>query len=308
MTVTMPSGMPPGAPQGTVAGGEASVAVGRPRSGRGLPGLRGTGVLGHVCAVVLLLALVVAVVGPYLAPHDPNFVQIRFSNVGPYQDHYLGFDGRGRDLLSRLLAGARTSVLGAVAVALISITLGVVLAVASAWLGGWFDTITGAVLDILFAFPGILIAVLAAAVFGPSLKAATMALAVAYTPYIARVLRGAALRQRAQQYIAALEVQGLSGWLICARHLVPNLLGLVVAQGAVLFGYATVDLTTISFLGLGVQSPQADWGVMVAEGRAGVLQGYPLESLAAGICIVLVVVAVNLLGERLTERAEGNGR
>jgi peptide/nickel transport system permease protein len=304
MTVTMPSGMPPAAP----SGGEASVALGRPRSRRGLPGLRGTGVTGHVCAAVMLLALLVALVGGYLVPHDPNFVQIRFANVGPYQDYYLGFDGRGRDLLSRLLAGARTSVLGAVAVAVVSVVLGVVLAVAAAWLGGWFDTVVGAVLDILFAFPGILIAVLAAAVFGPSLKAASAALAVAYTPYIARVLRGAALRERAQQYVAALEVQGLSGWLICARHLVPNLLGLVVAQGAVLFGYATVDLATVSFLGLGVQSPQADWGVMVAEGRTGVQQGYPLESLSAGICIVLVVVAVNLLGERLTERAEAGAR
>jgi peptide/nickel transport system permease protein len=304
MTVTMPPTVPPAAP----LPGAATVALGRPRSSRGLPGLRGTGVAGHVCAAILVLALLLALFGGLLAPHDPNFVQIRFANIGSYQDHYLGFDGRGRDLLSRLLAGARTSVLGSVVVALISIALGVLLSVAAAWLGGWVDTVIGAVLDMLFAFPGILIAVLAAAVFGPSLQAASFALSVAYTPYIARVLRGAALRERAQQYIAALEVQGLGGWAICARHLVPNILGLVVAQGAVLFGYATVDLTTISFLGLGVQSPQADWGVMVAEGRAGVLQGYPLESLSAGICIVLVVVAVNLLGERLTERAQGGGR
>ena len=303
MTLTAPTAGPDLPPPG-----QASLLLARPRSSRGMPGLRGTGTLGHVCAGILVLALLVAMFGTLLAPHDPNFVQIRFANVGPYQDHYLGFDGRGRDLLSRLLAGARTSVLGAVAVTLISITLGVLLSVAAAWLGGWFDTAIGAVLDILFAFPGILIAVLAAAVFGPSLRAASFALAVAYTPYIARVLRGAALRERAQQYVAALEVQGLSGWLICARHLVPNLLGLVVAQGAVLFGYATVDLTTISFIGLGVQSPQADWGVMVAEGRAGLQQGYPLEALSAGICIVLVVVAVNLLGERLTERAEAGGR
>ena len=303
MTLTAPTAGPDLPPPG-----QASLLLARPRSSRGLPGLRGTGTLGHVCAGILVLALLVAMFGTLLAPHDPNFVQIRFANVGPYQDYFLGFDGRGRDLLARLLAGARTSVLGAVAVTLIAILLGVLLSVAAAWLGGWFDTITGAVLDMLFAFPGILIAVLAAAVFGPSLQAASLALAIAYTPYIARVLRAAALRERAQQYIAALEVQGLSGWLICARHLVPNIASLVVAQGAVLFGYATVDLTTISFLGLGVQSPQADWGVMVAEGRTGVLQGYPLESLSAGLCIVLVVVAVNLLGERLTERAQGGAR
>jgi peptide/nickel transport system permease protein len=303
VTVTVPPTVPAGAPPP----GQASLALIRPRSRRGLPGLRGTGTLGHVCAVVVLLVLLVALFGGLLAPHDPDFVQIRFANVGPYQDYYLGFDGRGRDLLSRLLVGARTTVLGAVVVALVSVTLGVLLSVASAWLGGWFDTVVGAVLDMLFAFPGILIAVLAAAVFGPSLQAASIALAVAYTPYIARVLRGAALRERAQAYVSALEVQGLGGWAICARHLVPNILGLVVAQGTILFGYATVDLATVSFLGLGVQSPQADWGVMVAEGRTGVLQGYPLESLAAGLGIVLMVVAVNLLGERLTERAEAGG-
>ncbi len=160
------------------------------------------------------------------------------------------------------------------------------------------------VMDILFAFPGILLAVLAAAVFGPGLTAAALALAVAYTPYIARVLRSAAVRERAREYIAAGEVQGLSAWAICTRHLVPNVAPLIVSQGTLLFGYAMVDLAAISFIGLGVQPPQADWGVMVATGQPGVLQGYPAESLSAGLCIVAVVVAVNLLGERLSQRNE----
>ena len=144
-------------------------------------------------------------------------------------------------------------------------SLGTTIAVAAAWLGGRFDTLSSVVLDVLFAFPGILLAVLAAAVFGAGLTAAAIALAIAYTPYIARVLRGAALKERAQQYISALEVQGLSAWLICLRHLVPNMLGLVVAQGTILFGYAMVDLAAISFIGLGVQAPDPDWGVMVSE-------------------------------------------
>ncbi|MGI9117569.1 MAG: ABC transporter permease, partial [Gaiellales bacterium] len=164
------------------------------------------------------------------------------------------------------------------------------------------------VMDILFAFPGILLAILAAAVFGASLQTAAIALAIAYAPYIARVLRAAAMQERNQPYIAALEVQGFSAWRICLRHLVPNISGLLVAQATILFGYAMVDLAAISFIGLGVQPPQPDWGVMVAEGQAGVLQGYPAESLAAGLCIVVVVVAVNLLGERLNERSAGDGR
>ena len=253
---------------------------------------------------MIVAALVLAVFGQALAPYDPNAADLTKAYLGPAGGHLLGFDGNGRDLLSRVLAGARTSVLGPLAVAAAAVAIGTATAVATAWIGGWFDTAVSAVLDVLFAFPGILLAVLAAAVFGPSLVAAATALAVAYMPYVARVLRGAALRERGQAYVEALEVQGFSGVAICARHLVPNILRLIVAQGTVLFGYAMVDLAAISFIGLGVQPPQADWGVMVAEGETGVLQGYPAESLAAGVAIMIVVVAVNLLGERLTDDAQ----
>jgi peptide/nickel transport system permease protein len=257
-----------------------------------------------VCLVVIGVAVLMAVVGTAVAPHDPNASNLNDAYFGPRADHVLGFDGQGRDLLSRLLAGARTSILGPAAVVLLALVTGVTLAIAGAWRGGWLDSAISVAMDILFAFPGILLAVLAAAVFGPSLTAATLALAVAYTPYVARVLRSAAVRERAREYIAAGEVQGLSAWTICARHLVPNVAPLIVSQGTLLFGYAMVDLAAVSFIGLGVQAPQSDWGVMVSTGQPGVLQGYPAESLSAGLCIVAVVVAVNLLGERLSERNE----
>ncbi|MFN8020574.1 MAG: ABC transporter permease [Acidimicrobiales bacterium] len=273
------------------------------RDRRGLPGLRGTGVIGHLSALVLLIAALVALVGRSLAPYDPDLTNLKFAFVGRYQDHYLGFDSQGRDLMSRILAGARTSLLGPLAVVVISMLLGTAIAIASAWKGGKFDTIVSAVLDVLFAFPAIVLAILASVVIEPGLKAASIALAIAYTPYIARVLRSAALRERSRDYVAALEVQGLRAWAICVRHLARNLVPLIVAQGAILFGYAMVDLAAISFLGLGVQVPQADWGVMVSTGQSGVLQGYPMESLSAGLCIVAVVIAVNLLGERLTDRS-----
>lgn len=272
-------------------------------SRRGVPGLRGTGVVGHISAAVLVVAALVAIFGRAIAPHDPDLTNLKFAFVGRYQDHYLGFDSQGRDLMSRLLAGARTSLLGPLVVVLLSMVLGTTIAIASAWKGGRFDTVVSAVLDVLFAFPAIVLAILASVVIEPGLKAATIALAIAYTPYIARVLRSAALRERSRDYIAALEVQGLRAWAICVRHLARNLVPLIVAQGAILFGYAMVDLAAISFLGLGVQVPQADWGVMVSTGQSGVLQGYPMESLSAGLCIVAVVIAVNLLGERLTDRS-----
>jgi peptide/nickel transport system permease protein len=273
-----------------------------------VPGLRGTGLAGHLSAAVLAVAAFVAVFGERLAPYDPNLSNLSYAFVGPIAGHPLGFDSQGRDLLSRILAGARSSLLGPTAVVLMAMVVGVLLAVAAAWKGGKFDTFVSAGLDVLFAFPAIVLAILVSVIVEPGLKAATIALAIAYTPYIARVLRSAALRERARDYIAALEVQGIRATVICIRHLGRNLLPLIVAQGAVLFGYAMVDLAAISFLGLGVRPPQSDWGVMVATGQSGVLQGYPMESLSSGICIVVVVIAVNILGERLTDRANSVSR
>jgi peptide/nickel transport system permease protein len=255
-------------------------------------------------AAVIVAAAVVAMAGPLLAPYNPDTPQLSQYFVGPSPEHLLGFDAQGRDVLSRLLYGARTSMIGPVAVTLICITLGALLAVTAAWRGGTYDAVISSGLDIVFAFPGVLLAVLAAAVFGAGLVAPVLALSVAYTPYVARVLRGAAMRERTQQYVAALEVQGASAIAICLRHLIPNMLHLIVAQATTLFGYAMVDLAAISYLGLGVQPPAADWGVMVSENQAGIIQGYPISSLAAGICIVVVVVAFNILGERLYERGE----
>jgi peptide/nickel transport system permease protein len=257
-----------------------------------------------VSAAVIVAATFVAVGGPLLAPYNPDLPQLSQYFVGSSPEHLLGFDAQGRDVLSRLLVGARTSMIGPLAVTLICMTLGSLLAVTAAWRGGAYDAVISSGLDIVFAFPGILLAVLAAAVFGGGLVAPVLALSVAYTPYVARVLRGAALRERAQQYVAALEVQGASSIAICLRHLIPNMLHLIVAQATTLFGYAMVDLAAISFLGLGVQPPSADWGVMVSENQQGILQGYPIPSLAAGISIVIVVVAFNILGERLYERGE----
>jgi peptide/nickel transport system permease protein len=257
-----------------------------------------------ISAAVVAAAALVAIFGPLLAPYSPETPQLSQYFVGPSPEHLLGFDASGRDVLSRLLYGARTSMIGPVAVTLICMTLGSLLAVTAAWRGGAYDSVISSGLDIVFAFPGILLAVLAAAVFGAGLVAPVLALSVAYTPYVARVLRGAALRERAQPYVAALEVQGASSIAICLRHLIPNMLHLIVAQATTLFGYAMVDLAAISFLGLGVQPPAADWGVMVSENQQGIIQGYPIPSLAAGLCIVVVVVAFNILGERLYERGE----
>jgi len=270
--------------------------------------LRSTGVAGMVSAAVIGVATVLAIFGPMLAPYNPELPDLGLAFVGPAGGHLLGFDFEGRDVLSRLLAGAQSSMIGPLAVVIAALALGTVVAVVAAWRQGPVDTVISSGLDILFAFPGILLAVLAAAVFGAGLTAASIALSIAYMPYVARVLRGAALRERRQPYVAALEVQGASGTSICLRHIVPNMLPLIVAQATIMFGWAMVDLAAISFLGLGVQPPAPNWGVMISENEPGILQGYPLPSIAAGLCIVGVVIAFNVLGERLFEQAQAARR
>jgi peptide/nickel transport system permease protein len=180
-------------------------------------------------------------------------------------------------------------------------TGGALFALTAAWRRGATDAIISSGMDVLFAFPGILLAVLATTVFGAGLTAAAVALAIAYLPYVARVLRSGALKERNQLYVQALEVQGVSIARICLGHVLPNMSRIFVAQATVLFGYAMVDLAAISFLGLGVQPPAANWGVMISENEPGILQGYPLPALAAAACVVFVVIAVNVLGERLLE-------
>jgi peptide/nickel transport system permease protein len=275
---------------------------------RGAAMLRAIGPLGIASAVVIIVAIIAAVAGGWLAPDNPDLPNLSLSFVGPTADHLLGYDFEGRDVLSRLLAGAQSSMLGPIAVVCMSMTGGTLLGLLAAWRRGVTDAVISSGLDILFAFPGILLAVLAAAVFGAGLWAAAIALAVAYMPYVARVLRGAALKERSLPYVAALEVQGASGTAICLSHIVPNVLPLIVAQATTMIGYAMVDLAAISFLGLGVQPPTPNWGVIISENQVGIPQGYPLPALAAGTCIVLVIVAFNVLGERLFAHAQAASR
>ena len=208
----------PAVPRGPAGPG----AAGRGRVLGVLALLRATGPMGIASAVIIAVAIAMAVFGTFIAPYDPNLPNLSLAWGAPSGGHLLGYDFQGRDVLSRLLVGARTAMLGPLAVVVGSMVGGVLLAVTAAWRRGASDAVISSGLDILFAFPGILLAVLAAAVFGAGLTAAAIALAVAYMPYVARVLRGAALKERSQPYVAALEVQGASAVSICSRHLIPN--------------------------------------------------------------------------------------
>lgn len=254
---------------------------------------------GVAAAVALGLLAVLALVAPLVAPHDPNQVSLMDAYAGPSADHWLGTDASGRDIASRLIVGTRPALAGPLLVVGFATIVGTLLAVVAAWRGGAVDAVLVRILDVIFAFPAILLAILGAAVFGGGLMVAVVALGVAYIPYVARIVRSEAVRQRHLPYIVACEAQGQSSWRICLRHLVPNLLPLIIAQMTVSFGYAMIDLSAISFLGFGVQPPTADWGQMVANGQPGILRGYPMESLAASALIVIAVLAFTVLGQRL---------
>ena len=254
-------------------------------------------------AVVLLALLVgVAILGPFVAPYDP--LDVDLGNVlGPSSpEHLLGTDQSGRDILSRLMFGARTSLLGPLGVVVFSTVLGVAAGVAAAWRGGWIDALISRASDLLFSFPGLLFAILAVSLFGEGLIAPVIALTIAYTPYVARLARSSALVERDAAYVAACRIQGFGGLRICVRHIVPNILPVIFAQATIDFGYALIDLAALSYLGLGVQPPAPDWGVMVSEGQASVMRGYPQQALYAGLLIVLTVVAFNVIGEGLADR------
>jgi len=256
--------------------------------------------------LVALIGLIVAaaILAPWLAPYPPNQTDILNTNAAPSASHLLGTDALGRDIFSRLLYGARLSLLGPALIIVFATVAGVFLAISSVWIGGWYDLVISRFLDLLFAIPGLLVAILAVAVIGPGLLAPVLALSVAYTPYIARVLRSVALRERQLAYIESSTLIGYSGWAICTRQLLPNTTSLIRAQATIAFGAALVDLAAISYLGLGVQPPTAEWGIMIADGQSSLLNGYPWESVSAGVMIVIVVVLVNLIGERLASRAE----
>ncbi|MEU0631162.1 ABC transporter permease [Streptomyces sp. NPDC005989] len=254
-------------------------------------------------AALLLCALALTAAGAaLLAPHDPNRPDLFNALAGTSPTHLLGADALGRDVLSRLMYGARSTLLGPLITIALSTVAGTVLAITAAWCGGRVDAVISRLLDVLFAVPGIVFALVAVAVLGPGMTGVVTGLAIAYTPYVARVVRGAALRERNLPHIAAAWVQGSHTLAICVRHLLPNLRPIVVAQAVSALGFAIVDLAAISFLGLGVQPPDADWGLMVKSGLDSAVRGQPMEAVSAGLMIALVVVAVNALGDRLSSQ------
>jgi peptide/nickel transport system permease protein len=256
--------------------------------------------LAVIGAVVVVVFVVAAALASVVAPHDPNATDLLHSYAAPSSGHLLGQDGSGRDVLSRLIYGARLSLLGPLLVVLAAGVIGVPLGLAAGYLGGWVDGVLSRVFDVVFAFPTLLLATIIVATFGTGFKTAVIAVAVTYIPLTARVMRAATLSERERPYIQACRAQGYSTLRVGALHIAPNLSRLMLGQIALYFGYALLDLAGLSFLGLGTQPPTADWGTMLAEASQGIFL-QPWGVLPASICIVLVVVSFNLIADGLSE-------
>jgi len=263
------------------------------------------GIAGTIAAFIIALLAAIAILAPWIAPYDPLQVDLAHTYQPSSAEHLLGTDNSGRDLLSRLIWGARTSLLGPFVVVTLTAVLGTALALTAAWFGGRVDDLISRLLDLLFAFPSLLLAIIVIALYDRGLLQASLALAVGFTPYTARVLRSVALRERMMPYIASGEIQGFSGFVICVRQILPNITPQILTGATINFGSAMIELAAISFLGLGVQPPTADWGLMVSSGQASLVKGFPQQSLYAGLMIVITVAAFSVLGERLGGRKAG---
>lgn len=257
------------------------------------------GVTGVAAAAVLTIIALLALLAPWVAPYDPDYPDLLAALSGPSSAHLLGADALGRDLLSRLMYGARITLIGPTFVILIATVVGTTLALIAAWNRGRVDTVISWILDVLFSVPGIVFALIAVAIFGPNLPTVVVGLSIGYIPYVARVVRGAALRERGMPYVQAAWLQGQSGIGISLKQILPNVQPIIVAQAVSSLGFAVIDLAAVSFLGLGVQPPTADLGLMVKSGFDSLLRGQGLEAISAGLTIVLIVWSITVLGDRL---------
>ncbi|SFR88917.1 peptide/nickel transport system permease protein [Agromyces sp. CF514] len=254
---------------------------------------------------VLAIMTLAAIFAPLIAPYPPDAIDFTAVNAGPSAAHWLGTDGLGRDLLSRLIYGARTALLGPLLVVIGSTVIGMLLGLLAGWRGGWIDSVLGRVFDVLFAFPSLLLAILAVALFGKGLVAPVIAMSIAYAPFVARLTRALVKGERTRPYIAAYRVAGFGGAFIALRRVLPNVMPIVGAQSTLNFGYVLAELAGLSFLGLGVQPPTPDWGAMINEAQAGIIGGAFLPALVPAVAVVVAVVAVNIVGEELSDRIGG---
>jgi peptide/nickel transport system permease protein len=247
------------------------------------------------------LIIVGAIFAPWLAPHNPNAVNLTGAYAGPSRHFLLGQDSSGRDILSRLIFGSRLSLLGPSIVIVLAVGTGVPLGLLAGYSGGWVDGLLARIFDLVFAFPSLLLAIVIVATFGASFYTAVVAVGITYVPLMGRVVRSAALVERHKPYVEACRIQGYGTIRMVVVHMAPNIVRVIIAQATLYFAYALLDLAALSFLGLGAQPPQIDWGGMLEDANQGVFQS-PTGVVPPALAIVVLVVSVNLVADWLTDR------
>jgi ABC-type dipeptide/oligopeptide/nickel transport system permease subunit len=256
--------------------------------------------LAIVGLVVALTFIVAAILAPVIAPYSASTTDFNALLAHSSRHHLLGTDELGRDVLSRIIWGARASIEAGVLATLLAMAVAVPIGIVAGYYRGWIDAVIARVTDVLLAFPFLIVAVGLAAILGPSLTNATIALGVGAAPALIRVARGEALALREEDYVRAAVANGASDVRILMRHVLPNMLSTLIVQATVAIPAAIIGEAVLSFLGLGVQPPTPSWGVMLADAQSYLSQA-PRLAVYPGIAIFLCSLSFNLLGDGLRD-------
>ena len=251
-------------------------------------------------AALALLILLAAAFAQLLTPQDPNAQDMSQALEAPSARHWLGTDSYGRDVLSRVIMGARVSVFSTLALVAVSCLGGTLIGILSGWRGGWLDTLLLRLGDVFLAFPGMVFAIAVAAVTGGGISNAILALALVSWPKYARLARSQTLSVRSAPYVTAAVMANNSPFQLMRRHILPNIAGPLLVTAALDMGTMMMELAGLSFLNLGAQPPTAEWGSMMSKGRS-MIQTEPWTVLGPGLAIFLTVLIFNLLGDALRD-------
>ncbi|HST19085.1 MAG TPA: ABC transporter permease [Gaiellaceae bacterium] len=250
--------------------------------------------------IVVVGFVVVAIFAPLLAPYDPGATDFNALLAHPSPEHWLGTDELGRDELSRLIWGARASIQAGVFATVLAMVVAVPIGLVAGYYRGWIDTVIARLTDVLLAFPFLILAVGLAAILGPSLMNATIALGIAAMPGLIRVARGEALALREEDFVPAAVANGANDMTIIFRHILPNMTSTLLVQATLTIPAAIIGEAVLSFLGLGVQPPTPSWGTMLQDAQSYLAQA-PRLAVYPGLAIVIAALAFNVLGDGLRD-------
>jgi peptide/nickel transport system permease protein len=253
-----------------------------------------------VSAVLLAAVAVIAVAAQWIAPYGVNDVDVPSALQGPSAQHWFGTDELGRDVLSRVLVAVQASMQVAVASVAFAVVVGVTVGVVAGYRGGWVDTVFMRVVDVMFAFPVLLLALAIVAILGPGITTTMLAIGVVYTPIFARVARASTLSVRVEPYVAVSRTMGTGHGYILARHVLPNIAGPLIVQTSLSLAFAILSEAALSFLGLGIQPPEPSLGRMIFDSQGFVTLAWWM-AVFPGAAIFVIVLAFNLFGDGLRD-------